>query len=143
MLSVGIHKDIGEYEPKYFAKMGKRTIICVCGAVGSCLASAWYIMFVLGLQPSDFSFVIFGISIPFWLCGFFKPHGLKFEVFARYWLEYNFETKHIHNIPSFKLAGFDERCDQRKERKIYDKELRKLANEPGIEAYSPKARRVI
>ena len=37
MLSVAIHKDIGEYEPKYFAKMGKRTIIFVCGAIGSCL----------------------------------------------------------------------------------------------------------
>ena len=143
MLSVAIHKDIGEYEPKYFAKMGKRTFACVVGALGAGVVTACYIVFVLGLQASDFSFIIFGITIPFWLCGFYKPYGLKFEVFAKYWLEYNFETMHIHNIPSFKLAGFDERCDQGKERKIYDKELRKLANEPGIEAYSPKAGRVI
>lgn len=143
MLSVAIHKDVGEYQPKIVGKLSARTIICIIGAVGSSLLTAAYITFVLGLQTSDFMIVIYAISIPFWLCGFMRPQGLKFEVFAKYWLEYNFADKHIHFIPSFKLAGFDERCDERKERKIYDKELRKLANEPGIEAYSPKAGRIL
>ena len=143
MLSVAIHKDVGEYQPKIVGKLSARTIICIIGAVGSSLLTAAYITFVLGLQTSDFMIVIYAISIPFWLCGFMRPQGLKFEVFAKYWLEYNFTDKHIHFIPSFKLAGFDERCDERKERKIYDKELRKLTNEPGIEAYSPKAGRIL
>ena len=143
MLSVAIHKDIGEYEPKYFAKMSKRTIICVACALGSSVLTAMYITLVLGLQMSDFQLIIYGISVPFWLCGFLKPSGMKFEVYARYWLEYNYETKHIHFIPSFSLAGFDERSDHKKERNVYGKELKKLANTPGIEAYSPKAGRVV
>lgn len=143
MLSVAIHKDVGEYQPKIIGKLPIRTLVCIVGAVGMSLLTAAYITFVLGLQTSDFMVLIYAISIPFWLCGFMRPQGLKFEVFAKYWLEYNFITKHILYSPSFKLAGFDERCDHRKEGKVYDKELRKLANLPGIEAYSPKAGRVL
>ena len=68
---------------------------------------------------------------------------MKAEVFAKYWIEYNFTKKQILYVPSFKLIGYVEKADERKEMKVYDKEQRKLSRTPGIEAYSPKAGRVL
>ena len=144
MLSVAVHKDVGEYQPKIIGKLTLRTLVCISGAIGISILAALYMTFILGLQVSDNMFIIYAISIPFWLCGFMRPQGMKFEVFARLWLEYNFTQKRLFYIPAFKLAGIDsdDVLEKRKESK-YDKELRKLYSEPGIEAYSAKAGRIL
>ncbi len=142
MLSVAVHKDIGEYQPKLVGKMTGRTLFCLTGGVGVAILSGLYITIVLGLDFSDYSIVIMALAFPFWAAGFWKPQGMKAEIYAKYWIEYNFTRKQILDIPSFMLIGYVERNSKRKEKK-YDKEQRKLSQLPGIEAYSAKAGRVI
>lgn len=86
MLSVPVHKDIGEYEPKIIGKMTARTLICVLGALGLSVIAGLYMYFVIGVNPGDYMMVIYALSLPFWACGFLRPHGMKFEQFAMYWL---------------------------------------------------------
>ena len=47
MLSVPVHKDIGEYEPKIIGKMTARTLICVLGALGLSVIAGLYMYFVI------------------------------------------------------------------------------------------------
>lgn len=143
MLSVAVHKDIAEYQPKIIGKLTARTLGCICAALGLSLIAGLYMYFVLGLDVSQFQVVIMAISLPFWAMGFWRPQGMKAELFAKYWIEYNFTKKQIRNVPSFKLIGYVNMADERKELKPYDKEQRKLSRTPGIEAYSPKAGRVL
>ena len=42
MLSVAIHKDIGEYQPKVIGKMTGRTLVSIAGALGAAVASGLY-----------------------------------------------------------------------------------------------------
>lgn len=143
MLSVAVHKDIGEYEPKIVGKLTLRTLGCIAAACGVSVLSGLYITFVLGLDISDWSMICVILSIPFWAMGFWRPNGLKFEVFARYWVEYNFTDKKVFYKPSFVKSGLLEDAVFRKETIKYDKPTRKYAEQPGIESYSPRAGRVL
>lgn len=143
MLSVAIHMDIAEYKPKVYFGLTGRTLACCAAALGIWTCTGLYITFVLGLDVSDFQVVGMILSMPFWAMGFWKPNGMKAEVFAKYWIEYNFTRKNIQYKPAYRLAYDAEQEDKRKEPGVYDKEQRKLSKLPGIEAYSAKAGRVI
>lgn len=145
MLSVAVHKDITEYEPKVVGKLTMRTLWCITAAIGITLIVAGYCSWVLGLSSTIVMYLSFAISIPFWLMGFFRPKGMKFEVFARYWFEYEMHDKKLFYAPSFALLGLVEKKEPKNKKKKgerYDKHYRKFVSEPGIEAYSPKHGRV-
>lgn len=80
-LHIPIQKDIGEYEQKLFGDMSIRT--CACLALG--FATAVLVAVVswswLGIIPSGMTFPIMLSTLPFWLAGFWKPHGMPFEKF--------------------------------------------------------------
>lgn len=105
MLSVAVHKDVGEYQPKVIGKMTARTLVSIAGALGCSLLAGLYIYFVLGLNPGDNMFIIYAVSLPFWCCGFIRPHGMPFEQFAPLWLRANFENDHIFYKPSMCLSS--------------------------------------
>ena len=145
MLSVAIHKDIGEYQPKVIGKMTGRTLVSIAGALGAAVASGPYMYFVLGLNPGDNMMVIYAVSLPFWCCGFVRPHGMPFEQFAPLWLRANFSADRIFYLPSMALAGLTAKVGAPKNKKgsVYGKAYRKQCSLRGIEAYSPRAGRVI
>ena len=66
MLSVTVHKDIAEYQPKVVGKMTGRTLISIVGALGVSVLTGVYLYFVLGLNPGDYMMVIYAVSLPFW-----------------------------------------------------------------------------
>ncbi|WP_164437824.1 PrgI family protein [Streptococcus equi] len=145
MLSVTVHKDIAEYQPKVVGKMTLRTIVSLAGALGSSILTGLYIYFVLGLNVGDYTIIIYAISLPFWLCGFFRPKGLPFEQFFPLWLKAKLKDDRIFYIPSFYLSGV---CDtpkpnRNKKGNVYEKYYRKERNLNGIESYSARAERVI
>ena len=82
MLSVAVHKDIAEYQPKVVGKLTTRTLISVVGALGCSVLSALYMYFVLGINPGDNMILIYAVSLPFWCCGFVRPKGMPFEKFV-------------------------------------------------------------
>lgn len=47
MLSVAVHKDIAEYQPKVVGKMTGRTLASIAGALGCSVLTGLYIYFVL------------------------------------------------------------------------------------------------
>mgnify|MGYP000140451911 CR=1 FL=1 len=52
MLSVTVHKDIAEYQPKIVGKMTMRTLVSITGALSVSVLAGLYIYFVLGLNVS-------------------------------------------------------------------------------------------
>lgn len=93
MLSVAVHKDIAEYQPKIVGKMTMRTLVSITGALSVSVLAGLYIYFVLGLNVSDCTYFIYAVSLPFWCVGFVKPCGMPFEQFAPLWLKANFTRR--------------------------------------------------
>ena len=147
MLSVAVHKDISEYQPKLIAKLSTRTLLSIIGAIGVAVLSALYMYFVLGVNPGEHSYVIWIVSIPFWCMGFFRPCDMPFERFVSLWLKANFTNDRIFYTPSMRLAGlindkpanFKVKKKETKDEKTYGKQCELK----GIECYSPRAGRVI
>ena len=75
MLSVAVHKDIAEYQPKVVGKMTGRTLASIAGAPGCSVLTGLYIYFVLGWNVGDNMMLIYAVSLPFWCCGFIRPKG--------------------------------------------------------------------
>lgn len=142
MLSVAVHKDLGEYQPKIIGKLTGRTLISIAGALGVSVLTGCYLYFVLGLNVGDYMMVIYAVSLPFWLCGFFRPRGMPFERFFPLWLTHKFSDGRLHYQPSMARIGLAGPA-KKKEGKTYAKPYRKLLKQNGIEAYSPRAGRVL
>ena len=145
MLSVTVHKDIAEYQPKVVGKMTGRTLVSVAGALGDSEPTGDYLYFVLGLNPGDYMMVIYAVSLPFWCCGFIRPKGMPFEKFVPLWLRAKFTDDRIFYTPSMTQSGLvrDPDIHTQKKGSIYGKYYRKQGELKGIEAYSPRAGRVI
>ena len=147
MLSVAIHKDVAEYQPKVIGKLTGRTLISITVALGLSIAVAVYMNLVLKIDPTDHLEFIYAVSLPFWCCGFWKPHGLPFEQFALLWLQHQLSDNRLFYKPSMFKSGFVKTPDeitQSRKGKLYDKSTRKfLDGTNGLEAYSPRAGRVI
>ena len=63
MLSVAVHKDIAEYQPKIVGKMTMRTLISITGALSVSVLAGLYIYFVLGLNVSDCTYFIYAVLV--------------------------------------------------------------------------------
>ena len=143
MLSVAVHKDIAEYQPKIVGKMTMRTLVSITGALSVSVLAGLYIYFVLGLNVSDCTYFIYAVSLPFWCVGFVKPCGMPFEQFAPLWLKANFTNDRIFYKPSMRLAGLLSESENSKQKgTIYGKHYRKQGNLRGIDSYCPWAGRV-
>lgn len=146
MLSVAVHKDIAEYQPKVVGKMTGRTLASIAGALGCSVLTGLYIYFVLGWNVSDNMMLIYAVSLPFWCCGFIRPKGMPFRAqFAALWLKANFGVERIFYVPSMQLSGLIASPDGKnvKKGRVYGKHYRKQCSLKGIESYSPRAGHVI
>ena len=63
MLSVAVHKDIAEYQPKIVGKMTMRTLVSITGALSVSVLAGLYIYFVLGLNVSDCTYFIYAVLV--------------------------------------------------------------------------------
>lgn len=81
MLSVSVHKDIGEYTEKVVGKMSVRTLACTAGGLAASVGAAAASYFCLGVEVADAALPVMACSMPFWLAGFWRPKGLVAEKF--------------------------------------------------------------
>lgn len=88
MLSVTVHKDIGEYTEKVVGKMSARTLGCTAGGIGASFGAAALSYFAFGIPVSDATIPVMAASMPFWLAGFWRPKGLKAEKYIPLWLDH-------------------------------------------------------
>ena len=96
MLSVSVHKDIGEYTEKIVGKMSFRTLACTAGGLAASVVAAAICYFALGIPVESASLPVMAASMPFWLAGFWRPKGLTAEKFLPLLLE--------HRLSDGKLA---------------------------------------
>lgn len=64
MLSVAIHKDIAEYQPKVIGKLTGRSLISITVALGLSIAVAVYMNLVLKIDPTDHLEFIYDMPYP-------------------------------------------------------------------------------
>lgn len=81
MLSVSVHKDIGEYTEKVVGKLSARTLACTAGGLASAVAVAAVGNLALGVPVDAMTLPVMAASMPFWLLGFWRPKGLPAEKF--------------------------------------------------------------
>lgn len=79
MLSVAVHKDIGEYTEKVVGKLSARTLACTAGGLASSVAAAALLNLALGVPVDAATLPVMAASMPFWLAGFWRPKGLPAE----------------------------------------------------------------
>ena len=77
MLSVAVHKDIGEYTEKVVGKLSARTLACTAGGLASSVAAAALLNLALGVPVDAATLPVMTASMPFWLAG--RPKGLPAE----------------------------------------------------------------
>lgn len=82
MLSVSVHKDIGEYREKVVGKLSARTLACTAAGLASSVAAAAIVNFGFGVSVADATLPVMAASMPFWLMGFWRPKGMPAEKFA-------------------------------------------------------------
>ena len=81
MLSVSVHKDIGEYTEKVVGKLSARTHACTAGGLASAVAAAAVANHARGIPVDATTLPVMAASMPFWLLGFWRPKGLPPERF--------------------------------------------------------------
>ncbi len=123
MLSVSVHKDIGEYTEKVVGKLSFRTLLCVVGGLASAIAAAAFTYFVLGIDVSNATLPVMACSMPFWLAGFWRPLGLKLEEYLPLWFKHTFEEGRIYYVSTTSLVkpaltnSFKEKADRKSRRR--------------------------
>ena len=130
LLSVSIHKDIGEYSEKIVGKLSFRTLACVTGG----LAAAAFTYLVLGVDVSNATLPVMAVSMPFWLAGFWRPSDMELEQFMPLWFQHTFNDDRILYASSIDKVEPDlcEALAQKQDRKHARKAKRK-----GAELYEP------
>lgn len=86
MLSVSVHKDIGEYTEKVVGKLSARTLTCTTGGLAAAVGAAAVVYFGFGVSVADATLPVMACSMPFWLAGFWRPKGLPVEKFIPLYL---------------------------------------------------------
>lgn len=81
MLSVSVHKDIGEYTEKVVGKLSARTLACTAGGLASSVVAAAVANAAFGVPVDAATLPVMAASMPFWLLGFWRPKGLPAERF--------------------------------------------------------------
>ena len=134
MLTVPVHKDIGEYTEKVVGKLSARTLACTVGGLGAAVGAAAVTYFGLGIPVADATLPVMACSMPFWLAGFWRPKGLVAEKFIPLYLG--------HMIGDGKLAystGFTTESVNLLESlpEKPDRKSRRKAKRKGAELYEP------
>lgn len=133
MLSVTVHKDIGEYSEKVVGKMSVRTLACTAGGLAASVAAASISYFALGIEVADATLPVMSCSMPFWLLGFWRPKGLTAERFAPLYFEHMFTDGKLSYSTGNgvgELAG-NLTCDKA------DRRARRKAKRKGVEKNAP------
>jgi hypothetical protein len=138
VLSVAVHKDVAEYQPKIIGKLTGRTLASIAAALGAGLAVGGYMYFVLGISSDVTQYFVFAVTLPFWCMGFMRPKGMAFEKFVPLWIQHNFTDNRLFYTSSiYRVIGQDADEKEISEHEHISKSWEKLRKTNGIEAWAP------
>ena len=135
MLSVSVHKDIGEYTEKVVGKLSARTLACTAGGLAASVAAAAVASVGFGVPVEAATLPVMAASMPFWLMGFWKPKGLPAEKYVPLLAEHVLgDGKLVYSTGSAPCAvAGSVRCE-RTDRRARRASRRKGAERRGFEA---------
>lgn len=136
MLSVSVHKDIGEYTEKIVGKLSVRTLACTAGGLASSVAAAALCHFAIGVPVESASLPVMAASMPFWLAGFWRPKGMVAERFLPLLLEHALTDGKLAYCAGNGVAHLSDFDRQRPSRKA-----RRAARRKGVERHVCTSRR--
>lgn len=105
MVTVPIHKDILAYEPKVAFILTQRTLTFTGIALAASLLVGWVSMGLLGLGTDVAIYPIMLVSLPIWFVGYCRPHKMKPEDLAPYWLRNVFLEQRLPYVSTANLAA--------------------------------------
>ena len=117
MLSVAVHKDIGEYTEKVVGKLSARTLACTAGGLASSVACAALLNLALGVPVDATTLPVMAASMPFWLMGFWRPCGMAPERFVPLWARWALAEGPVTYRPPRTPGGFSPVPEDRAYRK--------------------------
>ncbi|WP_283169986.1 PrgI family protein [Curtanaerobium respiraculi] len=134
MLSVSVHKDIGEYTEKVVGKLSARTLACTSGGLAAAVGAAAVVYFGFGIPVADATLPVMACSMPFWLAGFWRPKGLTAEKFVPLYLGHAFGDGKLAYSTGFttEAKGLLETLAQKPDRRS-----RRKAKRKGAELHEP------
>lgn len=136
MLSVSVHKDIGEYTEKVVGKMSVRTLACTAGGLAASVGAAAVSYFCLGIEVADATLPVMACSMPFWMAGFWRPKGLTAERFIPLYMEHAFTDGKLVYATGNGLSGM-----AAIERPKTSRKARRKAKRKGAERHVPSKER--
>ena len=136
MLSVSVHKDIGEYTEKVVGKMSVRTLACTAGGLAASVGAAAVSYFCLGIEVADATLPVMACSMPFWMAGFWRPKGLTAEKFIPLYVEHSFTDGKLLYTAGNGVSGLVS-----VERPRVDRKARRRARRKGAERNVPSKER--
>lgn len=142
MLSVPVHKDFTEYRPKVVGSLSGRTLACLGVCIGVAVALGCLCNFVLKMDSSFATPLIWMGVIPPALIGFWSPHGMKFEEFFPLWVDHNTKNQRLlYKSPSYRAEAAAMRAEERRRSDILRQRdanpyYTKLKKELGVEAWN-------
>ena len=131
MLSVCVHKDVSEYQPKIVGKLTKRSLVSIALALGVGLVIGAWSYFVWGIGYEDTMYPILLCSFSIWAAGFWRPLGMPAEQFIPLYL------RHLLTEDVALLKTGVALSIEAEERAALDAEGRVRSRLRGVEALSP------
>lgn len=130
MLSVPIHKDFCEYKPKIVGTLSLRTLLCLGVGIVIAITVGCIATFVLRIDFSVVSPIVWMCMVPAAMVGFWSPHGMDFEKFLPLWLAHTTEDQLVLYAFATSRGALGE---MRKRRKEQEDEKRKNLTNPYYE----------
>ena len=88
-IEVKVPKDIKEYKEKIIAGMSMKQLLSVSVAIVLNIVLSVVLIKILGMSMDIARWFMIILSIPVVSFGWFRKHGLAFEVFMKYFLKYH------------------------------------------------------
>lgn len=135
VLTIPINQDVTKYKPKFVFGLTLRTLACIVAALGSSVAIAAVLYFVLHV-PADAAMTLFWVpAIPCALVGFVTPHGMPFEKWFPLWLR----QRTAEHVVLFSSPAADRSKPHAAPARLgrANKKYLKLASRKGAELWSP------
>lgn len=142
MITVPVHKDVYNYEPKVVMMLTKRTLVFSALAVACGLALYFLVTAALRVPSSYALYLVVIGTLPLWYLGFARPYDMKPETLAPFWLRQRFTDQKITYTSCAALAA-RARAEEAGKGYVTDAQppiqpsYAKLRRTRGIEAYDP------
>lgn len=105
MITVAVHKDLLNYEPKVLLILTRRTLVFTFVAVATGIAVTLALHLGLGVSVDDAMLAVIVVALPIWFVGYARPCHMTPERLAPFWLRHHFLKQQLVHVSTPHLEG--------------------------------------